>query len=114
MVRVPAVTHAVANTGCGVQRRHVRTTYRNRWKSRLVLPRGALRLVGGAGANRRLHGGNIGIGAARDEQPHRIDVSGVGRTPECGGPRLVDARSIEVVAGVPRLLVDTRVRVGTF
>ena len=76
-------------------------------RARHVLAVGMVRIAPLRPARRR----DARVGAVRDEQPHRVDVGGVRRAPERRRARLVDVRLIEVVARVPDLPVDPRVRV---
>ena len=73
--------------------------------------------TGGAPPSRSVVGGLVvvmlRIGSVSDEERHRLDVRAIRRAPEGGRTHFFDVGEIEVVAGVPHLPIDARVRIRT-
>ena len=81
---------AVALARRGEQRRHSRTAKRDRRQPGNILHRTFTGIAGPRTAG-PLARRQVRIGAARDEELHRIDVGGIGRAPERRRPDLVNA-----------------------
>ena len=57
-------------------------------------------------------GRQVGVGAGRQQEPHRLDVACLGRTPERGGTGRVDPESVMRRRTEPQAARDPRGRVG--
>ena len=108
-VRVGGEALGVALAGRGEDRRDARSADRHRRQAGDV---GHLALaVGRPRPVSRSHRRDVGIGAASDEQLHRVDVARVGGAPERRRAGFVRAEQVEVVLRVPELLLQPGVRV---